>query len=105
VRSQPVVNAIRRFSEERGRAPKDLQELVPGYLPEVPRTGMPACPAYKYVAGEDGDCYGNPWALFVNTLCGALNFDMFVYFPLQNYPRYGYGGSLERVGEWAYVHE
>jgi hypothetical protein len=29
----------------------------------------------------------------------------FMYSPLPNYPERGYGGSLERVGEWAYVHE
>jgi len=30
---------------------------------------------------------------------------MMLYFPKKDYPEKGYGGSLERVGDWAYVHE
>jgi len=105
VRSQPLIDAIHKFAEERGRPPKDLRELVPSYLPGIPRTGMAAYPEYEYVSGEGGSWDENPWVLFVNTPSGGLNWDMFIYFPLQNYPRQGHGGSLERVGKWAYVHE
>ncbi len=28
-----------------------------------------------------------------------------LYFPNRNYPQHGYGGWLEPVGDWAYVHE
>jgi hypothetical protein len=42
--------------------------------------------------------------LLVSTLKGG-SFDRFLYFPLQNYPEDGYGGSLERIGDWAYLHE
>jgi hypothetical protein len=34
-----------------------------------------------------------------------MNWDMFLYFPKQNYPKAGYGGWLERIEDWAYVHE
>jgi hypothetical protein len=104
-RSQPLVDAVHRFAEERNGPPKNLQELVPSYLPDVPRTGMPAYPEYEYVSGDAGNWDGNPWVLLVRTPSEGINWDMFVYFPLQNYPRQGYGGSLERVGKWAYVHE
>lgn len=67
---------------------------------------MRAYPKFEYVAGEKAKSYGdNPWVLYVFTPSGGINFDQFMYFPKQNYPKHGYGGWLERVGEWAYVHE
>ncbi len=47
----------------------------------------------------------NPWVLIVHTPSGGINFDQFMYFPLQNYPESGYGGWLARIRDWAYVHE
>ena len=47
----------------------------------------------------------NPWVLVVFTPGGGINFDRMLYFPKQNYPRSGYGGGIERVRDWAYVHE
>ena len=103
-RSEPLVTAIHSFAENEGRPPVDLQELVPQYIAEIPKTGMPAYPTYRYSTGTNR-WDGNPWVLYVNCTSGGINFDMFLYFPLQNYPRMGYGGSLERIGRWAYVHE
>ena len=34
-----------------------------------------------------------------------LQFDCFVYWPERNYPEHMYGGWVERMGDWAYVHE
>lgn len=28
----------------------------------------------------------------------AHNWDQFIYFPLTNYPEYGYGGRIEKMG-------
>ena len=67
---------------------------------------MGAYPKYEYVAGEEAKKWDdNPWVLYVRTPLGGLNWDMFIYFPKQNYPEHGYGGVLERVKDWAYVHE
>lgn len=102
--SQPLIDGIERFIADKGRPPVDLAELTPRYLPSVPTTGMPAYPEYRY--STDADRWdGNPWVVYVNCSSGGINFDMFVYFPRQNYPRRGYGGSLSRIGKWAYVHE
>lgn len=46
-----------------------------------------------------------PWELLVSCSRGGLNWDVFVYWPGQRYPAYLYGGSIERIGDWAYVHE
>jgi hypothetical protein len=105
-RSVPLVEAISKFSKEKGHPPSSLQELVPEYLASVPDTGMGAYPKYEYeVGGEAREWDNNPWVLYVNTSSGGLNWDMFMYFPRQNYPKTGYGGWLERIGDWAYVHE
>lgn len=103
-RGKPLVAAIHKFVEDHERPPATLQDLVPNYLPEVPGTGMPSYPEYQYSTAPD-QWDGNPWVVYVMCSSGFMNFDKFMYLPRQNYPRTGYGGALERVGEWAYVHE
>ena len=103
-RSQPLVAAVRAFEQRHGRPPESLQALVPEFLPSVPSTGLGAYPEYRY-STLAMDYEGNPWVITVFTPSGAINFDQFMYFPLTNYPKRGYGGYLERVGDWAYVHE
>jgi len=101
-RSQPLVAAINKFVEEEGRPPSELEELVPRYLPNVPKTGMPAYPKYEYSTKSD-QWHGNPWVLIVNCPIGLSKLDMFLYFPKQNYPLTGYSGFLKKIGTWAYV--
>ena len=71
----------------------------------MPRTGVGAYPAYDYVVGQPERYDGNAWVLLVSPPCPAMGFDTLMYFPRRNYPDVGYGGRLERVGTWAYVHE
>ena len=105
-RSTPLVQAIRSYESRHGTPPADLIALGPEYLPESPGTGIAAYPRYEYRAGEKAARYdGNPWVLTVFTPSGGINFDQFMYFPKQNYPKNGYGGWLERIADWAYVHE
>jgi hypothetical protein len=40
-----------------------------------------------------------------NVSTAVLNWDTFIYFPNQRYPDVGYGGWIERIDRWAYVHE
>jgi len=98
----PIVNALHRFERERGVAASSLQELVPGYLPELP--GWADRINYYRPGQSARELYDNPWVLIVHAGFG-LGFDSFVYFPKQNYPAYFYGGGPERVGDWVYVHE
>jgi hypothetical protein len=106
VRSVPLVSAISSYHARYGHPPVSLEALVPEFLPAVPKTGMMAYPAYQYYAGQDAGRFDqNPWVLIISTPAGGINFDQFMYFPLQNYPPLGYGGSLERIRDWAYVHE
>lgn len=103
-RSQTLIAAIRAYEEKHGRPPESLPALVPDFLPAVPSTGMGAYPEYRYFPRAT-NYRGNPWVITVYTPSGGINFDQFMYFPLTNYPTQGYGGWLERVGDWAYVHE
>jgi hypothetical protein len=105
-RSAPLVQAIKKFDADHGQPPSGLAELVPEYLPSVPTTGMKAYPEYEYLVGEKAERYeDNPWVLVVHTPGGGINFDMFLYFPKDNYPQTAYGSRLERIGDWAYCHE
>ena len=45
------------------------------------------------------------WELRVRCPSGFLNWDVFHYWPGARYPDSLYGGSVERIGDWAYVHE
>lgn len=109
-RSKGLVGAIQRYESAKGAPPPSLAALVPEFLEAVPGTGMAAYPEYRY-APRGGGSSGttppeqNPWMLWVNTPSGGINFDEFMYFPLQNYPEKDYGGVLQRIGEWAYLHE
>jgi len=105
-RSQPLVQAVHAYRAEHGRPPAALADLVPAYLKEVPSTGIGVSSNYRYVAGEKARAYGeNPWVLIASPPCHPMGFDLLLYFPLQNYPHAGYGGWLERISSWAYVHE
>lgn len=106
-RSQTLIRAIENYERDYSGPPQSLNDLVPDYIPAVPCTGMAAYPEYRYHTGDMAkqQYAGNSWVLTVFTPSGFLNFDMMLYFPNQNYPHHGYGGSLEPVGDWAYVHE
>lgn len=49
--------------------------------------------------------WGTPWELRVPCGRGFANWDVFVYWPSEEYPSAMYGGTVERMGRWAYVHE
>ncbi|MGH7138161.1 MAG: hypothetical protein ACREHD_20615, partial [Pirellulales bacterium] len=106
-RAQPLVTAIKAYERDHAAPPQTLADLVPKYIESIPTTGMMAYPEYEYHSGaEASERYaGNRWALSVATPAGGFNFDMMLYFPDQNYPTRGYGGWLQRIDDWAYVHE
>lgn len=105
-RLMPLVDAIERYRQDHHEYPAKLEALVPRYLPALPATGMANYPEYDYYVGPRAvDRYdGNPWVIVMRAGHG-LGFDSFMYFPKQNYPEHGYGGTLVRLGRWAYVQE
>jgi hypothetical protein len=104
-RSATLVNAVKAHSEQYGKPPESLQALIPEFLSEVPRTGIAAYPKYSYFVGKQDTFDGNPWVLKVGASTGILDFDEFMYYPLQNYPASRCGNRLEPIRDWAYMHE
>ena len=105
-RSESLVVAVRSYESDKGEAPTTLELLVPDYLPEVPSTGMNSYPEYRIRIPEKPDeLNGNPWAISVYASDWGHSFDQFIYLPNQVYPERGYGGFLEPIEGWAYVHE
>jgi len=103
VRAEPMIGAIEEYTRDHGQPPGKLSALVPNYLNELP-TKLPPLEIVtdSKELGEYGD---NTWALTALVSRGLLNWDRFIYFPNQAYPERGFGGGLERIGGWAYVHE
>jgi len=104
-KAQPIVAAITKFSEAEGRLPARLSDLVPGYLSTVPRTAWGAYPEWQYArVAEPSSMAGNSWVLFVETPSGE-GFDVLMFLPSGRYPDRAFGGSVKRLGSWAYVFE
>lgn len=101
-RSAPLIAAIKSYEKDKGEPPPALNALVPDYLPAIPGTGLAAHQEYWYKKKSWTE--PNEWELSVSTGFG-LGFDQMLYLPHENYPTEGYGGRLERMGQWAYVHE
>lgn len=104
-RSLPLIVAIKQFEKEKSKPPSNLDELVPLYLNEVPNTGMGAYPKFSYQLRTEENHLAAPWELSVDCPLGMLNRDVFYYLPTEKYPQHDYGGYIERIKNWAYVHE
>jgi hypothetical protein len=103
-----LVGAIGRYERDNGRPPDSLAVLVPKYLSQVPGTGMGAYPNYEYERtseNTDPRVKQAGWELRVPCSSDPLNWDVFFYWPTRRYPTFIYGGSVKRIGEWAYVDE
>jgi len=100
-RTKPLIAAIEKFEKAKGHAPDKLSELVPKFLPSVPKTGIGAYPDFLYKRFNDET---DPWELSVLCSVGLLNFDEFYYRPSKKYVS-RLGGWIEPAGDWAYFHE
>lgn len=90
-RAKPVIQKLEAGRVRTGRYPDSI---------DLPSTGMVAYPRFKYrLHSEEG------YELAVECSTGILNWDRFVYWPSRGYPSSMYGGWVERIGDWAYVHE
>ena len=102
-RAAPLVAAIERYERDHGMPPVIFSALVPRYILAIP-DGLPPL---ELITGDRArqQYRGNEWVLVASVPQGFINFDQFMYFPNGDYPDHGYGGSIERVAGWAYVHE
>jgi hypothetical protein len=101
-----LVQALVRYRNDYGEYPDSLNRLIPGYLEEIPYTGMIAYPEFSY-RKDRNDFQTNPgsYELRIDCTSGGINFDRFIYWPSETYPDRLQGNGVERIHKWAYVHE
>jgi len=105
-RLEPLIHAIEAYQHDKGDYPESLEQLVPHYLKRIPETGMAGYPHLFYERPPHDRRAANGDAYELRVPCGyLLSFDVFVYWPQGDYPDYMYGGGVEKIGGWAYVHE
>ena len=104
VSAQDLIWAIETYKESEGNYPPDLRSLMSKFISEIPDTGLAGYPTFRYKTAN-ADTIFKKYELLVDTPSGGINFDVFVYWPEGNYPEYFYGGVLELIENWAYVHE
>lgn len=100
IRAKPLIAAIEIYEQKNGHTPSTLKDLVPNYLDKIPSTGLAAYPRFKYNQREE-----EMPMLYVPCSISLLNWDIFFYRPSKVYESNEYGGVIERIGDWAYVHE
>jgi hypothetical protein len=105
-RAEHLVAAIHAHERRHGTAPERLEELVPAELAALPTTGLGSSPEFHYrKADSTNRVFGDRWAIRVRPPQVMLGFDTLFYVPSETYPERGFGGGIERIGRWAYVHE
>ena len=109
-RGNQIVEAINRYQASEGKLPDTLKDLVPRELEWVPNTGMIGYRSFHYFGPVDEAVAKDEQRLFATyeirvNLYKFLQFDSLVYWPEGNYPDFMYSGWVERIGDWAYVHE
>jgi hypothetical protein len=109
-RMRPIVEAIKAFDEREGHPPDNLEQLVPHYLEKLPVTGLNSNREARYEnllkAPETSRKYHGQERWLIKTRAGwGLGFDYLFYYPDQNYPENNSAGRVERVADWAYLHE
>ncbi len=98
-RARPLVEAIERYELDNGKPPTKLDALVPLYLDQIPGRLPPLEIAVTL------DYPPNKWLLRADAGSGFLNWDQLLYLPQENYDDFTWGGSIERLGAWGYLHE
>lgn len=102
--AKPLIRAIESYHVKNGQYPQQLNALVPIFINKIPHTGAVGYPKFEYRLPTDRSLFKS-YEVRVRTPVGGINWDVFVYWPEKNYPSRMYGGGVERIGEWAYVHE
>lgn len=92
----PVIRAIRAFEADHKRPPRVLGDLVPHYLPQVPRLPSPPSTGRDYLYAVEP----KQWRIGIpvrDERDGVLT-----YSSIRDYPPGKPGMPVERLGAWAY---
>lgn len=102
-RSQPLVDAIHAYEKRHSQPPPELSALVPEFLAEVPGTGMPVFPEYRYARlDERPEAGALDWTLCISNI-GFVLWSEFAYRPDETLDRED-EAFVERVGSWVLLH-
>ena len=102
----PIVAALKTYRTNNGEYPDSLQQLVPECVPALPWTGLIGYPNFTYRKGyNDISAVPDSYELRINCSSGGINFDRFIYWPSETYPKQIQGNGTELIGRWVYVHE
>ena len=102
----PIVAALKSYRIDNGNYPDKLPQLVPEYVPSLPTTGLIGYPQFTYRNGyNDIVAVPDSYELRINCTSGGINFDRFIYWPSETYPKNIQGNGTELIGTWVYVHE
>jgi hypothetical protein len=100
-RSANLIKAITDYERVTGMPPRDLEALVPDYLPSTAMTGM-AIQAYYRYGPHSGPCpVNNSWHLVVY-LPEFLSVYRVLYCPNQDYGRVDASRERRMFGAWMY---
>jgi hypothetical protein len=102
-----VVAAVKRFEADRGKAPTDLQEIVPHYLPAIPKPGVGPDGTFGFTpARTESDGTRAPWSLRVRVRYRGRNARLEFSGSQAEMDRMLRVRMLERVrkiGDWLFV--
>lgn len=95
------------FDRARWDSPTERLPMLRDFARKLEPVGKPFETVSAALGPADGSrtLLNAKWELRVPCSIGLLNWDVFFYWPTQHYPDHAYGGSIERIGKWAYVHE
>jgi len=95
------------FDMERWKKGDSRIEMARSLSKHVALKDMPLSEVKELLGEPSGTriLRNSPWELRIECSKGVLNWDVFFYWPTQEYPKHIYGGNTERIGRWAYVHE
>lgn len=101
-----IVRALAQYRNDKGEYPNSLEELVPAYVERVPYTGLIAYPTLDYAKDRnDNQAVAGSYDLRIWCSTLPVNFDRFLYWPSETYPDRIQDKPVERIRQWAYVHE
>jgi hypothetical protein len=98
-RGDRIVAAIQAFEARNGAPPATLAELAPGFIAELPGTGLGSRPAFRYEVsyGKPGDASFRLWT----GLPGISHVTDFEYLPASDVE--AWHTVITRVGDWVVV--
>ena len=105
-RAQGLIGAIEQYKHDHGTPPTRLDGLVPGYLSEIPGTGLAGFPHFEYRLLADNESYQGRFELFMPCPYSYAGPSALVFWPKENGYLHSWPQDAEMRladGDWVYV--